>query len=63
MASVFLAFFFLAAISSKLAVVLTQSSTIPLQVSSVWFGIPLASGAMIICVFMGLTLSGYVVGG
>ena len=54
MASVFLAFFFLAAISSKLAVVLTQSSTIPIQVSSIWFGIPLASGAMIICVFMGL---------
>ena len=55
MASVFLTFFFLAEISSKLSEVLTQSSTLPIDMSSMWFGIPLAAGAMIICVFMGLT--------
>ena len=57
MASVFMTFFFLAAMSSKLAVVLAQNATIPIQVSSIWFGIPLASGAMIICVFLGLTVA------
>ena len=57
MASVFLTFFFLAELSSKLSEVLTQSSAIPIQMSSMWFGIPLAAGAMIICVFMGLTIA------
>ncbi|NNL77313.1 MAG: HDIG domain-containing protein, partial [Desulfobacterales bacterium] len=57
MASVFLTFFFLAEISDKLSQVLTQNSTIPFQMSSVWFGIPLAAGAMIICVFMGLPIA------
>ena len=57
MASVFLTFFFLAAISSKLSEVIAQSSTLPVHISSMWFGIPLAAGAMIICVFMGLTVA------
>ena len=57
MASVFLTFFFLAELSYKLSEVLTQSSTIPIHMSSMWFGIPLAAGAMIICVFMGLTIA------
>jgi len=57
MASVFLTFFFLAELSCKLSEVLTQSSAIPVQMSSMWFGIPLAAGAMIICVFMGLTIA------
>lgn len=56
MASVFLTFFFFAEISSKLSEVLTQSSTLPIHMSSMWFGIPLAAGAMIVCVFMGLTV-------
>jgi putative nucleotidyltransferase with HDIG domain len=57
MASVFLTFLFLAEISFKLSEVLTESSTLHFQMSSIWFGIPLASGAMIICVFMGLTIA------
>jgi membrane-associated HD superfamily phosphohydrolase len=57
MASVFLTFFFLAAISSKLSEILTLNATIPIQMSSIWFGIPLASGAMIICLFMGLQVA------
>jgi hypothetical protein len=57
MASVFLTFFFLAELSCKLSEVLTQSSAIPIHMSSMWFGIPLAAGAMIICVFMGLAIA------
>ena len=57
MASVFLTFFFLAEIGDNLSQVLTQNSNIPFQMSSIWFGLPLASGAMIICVFMGLTVA------
>jgi putative nucleotidyltransferase with HDIG domain len=57
MASVFLTFFFLAELSCKLSELLTQSSAIPIHMSSMWFGIPLAAGAMIICVFMGLTIA------
>jgi len=57
MAGVFLTFFFFAEISFKLSAVLTQNATIPIQMSSIWFGIPLASGAMIICVFMGFTVA------
>ncbi len=57
MACVFLAFFLLAEISYKLSEVLTLNSTLPIQMSSTWFGIPLASGAMIVCVFMGITVA------
>ena len=57
MACVFLTFFFLAELSCKLSEVLTQSSTLPIHMSSMWFGIPLAAGSMIICVFMGLTIA------
>ena len=57
MASVFLTFFFMAELSCKLSEVLTQSSAVPIHMSSMWFGIPLAAGAMIICVFMGLTIA------
>jgi len=57
MASVFLTFFFLAEISSKLSEVLAINTTIPIEMSSIWFGMPLASGAMIICLFMGLPVA------
>ena len=57
MAGVFLTFFFLAQISSKLSEILTINATIPIEMSSIWFGIPLASGAMIICLFMGLKIA------
>jgi putative nucleotidyltransferase with HDIG domain len=57
MASVFLTFLFLAEISSKLSEVLAINATIPIEMSSIWFGMPLASGAMIICLFMGLRIA------
>ncbi len=57
MASVFLTFFILAQISFKLSEVLTLNSTLPIQMSTIWFGIPLASGAMIVCLFMGITVA------
>jgi putative nucleotidyltransferase with HDIG domain len=57
MASVFLTFFFLADIGSKLSEVLTINATFSIEMSSIWFGIPLASGAMIICLFMGLQVA------
>ena len=57
MACVFLTFFLLAEISYKLSEVLTLNATLPIPMSSIWFGIPLASGAMIVCVFMGITVA------
>jgi putative nucleotidyltransferase with HDIG domain len=57
MACVFLTFFLLAEISYKLSEVLTLNATLPIQMSSTWFGIPLASGAMIVCVFMGISVA------
>lgn len=57
MASVFLTFFFLAEISAKLSEVLTINATTPMEMSSIRFGMPLASGAMIICLFMGLRVA------
>jgi putative nucleotidyltransferase with HDIG domain len=57
MASVFLTFFFLAELSCQLSEVLTLNSSIPIQISSMWYGIPLAAGAMIVGVFMGLTIA------
>ncbi len=57
MACVFLTFFLLAEISYKLSAVLTLNSTLPIQMASTWFGIPLASGAMIVCVFQGIGIA------
>ena len=57
MACVFLTFFLLAEIGYKLSEALTLNATLPIQMSSIWFGIPLASGAMIVCVFMGITVA------
>jgi putative nucleotidyltransferase with HDIG domain len=57
MASVFLTFFLLAEICFKISQVLTINASIPIQMSSLWYGIPLASGAMIICLFMGLKVA------
>ena len=57
MACVFLTFFLLAEISYKLSEVLTLNSTLPIQMTSTWFGIPLASGAMIVCVFQGIGIA------
>ena len=57
MASVFLTFFFLAEVSSRLSQVMAINTTMPIEMSSIWFGMPLASGAMIICLFLGLQIA------
>lgn len=54
MASLALVFFFLAEISASFSELLTQNSPLTIAESSIYFGIPLASGAMIICLFLGL---------
>jgi putative nucleotidyltransferase with HDIG domain len=56
-ASVALTFFFLAAISASFSELLTHNSPIAIPASSIYFGIPLASAAMIICLFLGLTVA------
>ncbi|MEJ2101044.1 MAG: HDIG domain-containing protein [Desulfobacterales bacterium] len=53
-ASLALAFFFLAEISASFSKLVTQNSPLPIPLSSIYFGIPLAAGAMIICLFLGL---------
>ena len=53
-ASLALTFFFLAEISAWFSELLTQNSPLPIPQSSIYFGIPLASSAMIICLFLGL---------
>jgi len=54
-ASVTVTFFLLAVLSSSFSEMLTRNSPYPISGLSVYFGIPLASGAMIICLFLGLT--------
>jgi putative nucleotidyltransferase with HDIG domain len=56
-ASLALTFFFLAEISASFSEILTQNSPFPIPRSSIYFGIPLASGAMIICLFLGLKVA------
>ena len=56
-ASLALTFIFLAEISASFAVLLTQNSPVQIPESSIYFGIPLAAGAMIICLFLGLTIA------
>jgi putative nucleotidyltransferase with HDIG domain len=53
-ASLALTFFFLAEISASFSEIIAQNSPFPIPRSSIYFGIPLASGAMIICLFLGL---------
>ncbi len=54
-ASVTVTFFLLAVLSSSFSEMLTHNSPYPITGLSVYFGVPLASGAMIICLFLGLT--------
>jgi putative nucleotidyltransferase with HDIG domain len=57
-ASVLITFFFMAKISASLSESAPHSNTpFPMLASSVYLGIPLASGAMIVCLFMGLELA------
>lgn len=52
-ASVLITFFFFAKISISLADLLTRNRPLSISASSMYFGIPLASGAMIVCLFLG----------
>jgi putative nucleotidyltransferase with HDIG domain len=56
-ASITLTFIVIAVISSSFSQILTRSSPYPISELSVYFGVPLASGTMIICLFLGLTLA------
>ena len=56
-ASVALTFFVLAVLSSSFSEIVTRNTPYPISGLSVLFGVPLASGAMIICLFLGLTVA------
>jgi len=56
-ASLALIFFFLAQVSASFSELLSQNSTVPIPRSSIYFGIPLTSAAMIICLFLGLAVA------
>ena len=56
-ASVLLTFFFIARISAPLAESMAYYTPFPIPVSSISYGMPLAAGAMTICLFMGLELA------
>ncbi|MGD9057406.1 MAG: HDIG domain-containing protein, partial [Desulfobacterales bacterium] len=54
LASLALLFFFLSEVSVSLSELLTQNSPVSIPRSSTYFGIPLTSAAMIICLFLGM---------
>ncbi|MEA3429271.1 MAG: HD family phosphohydrolase, partial [Thermodesulfobacteriota bacterium] len=56
-ASMLIFFIFIARISSSLSGVLTQSTNFLVSSSPVLYGVPLAAGAMIVCLFMGLDIA------
>jgi cyclic-di-AMP phosphodiesterase PgpH len=56
-ASVLTVFFFLARLSLMLSTTLAMNAPLSLLGPSMFYGIPLASGAMLICLFMGLDLA------
>ncbi len=53
-ATILITFFFIARLSASFAESMTHYSHFPISPSSVSYGIPLASGAMTICLFVGL---------
>jgi len=53
-ATILITFFFIARLSASFAESMTHYSNFPISPSSVSYGIPLASGAMTICLFVGL---------
>jgi len=55
--SVLITFFFFVKISIALADLLTKNSPLSITAPSMYFGIPLASSAMIICLFLGRRLA------
>lgn len=56
-ASVLITFFFIARISASLSESMGHYTTFDISASSVAFGIPLAAGAMTVCLFVGLDLA------
>jgi putative nucleotidyltransferase with HDIG domain len=56
-ASVLVTFFFIARISASLAESVAHYTSFSISASSISYGIPLASGAMTICLFLGLELA------
>jgi hypothetical protein len=52
-----LTFFFLAEICSSFPGLLSHDSAVSIPADSIYFGIPLASAAMIICLFLGLAVA------
>jgi hypothetical protein len=56
-ASLSLTFFFLAAVSASFSELLTHNAPVSIPEESIYFGIPLAAGAMIICLFLGLAVA------
>ena len=56
-ASLALTFFFLAEVSASFSESLTRNSPVSIPGTSIYFGIPLAAGAMIICLFLGIKVA------
>ena len=56
-ASMLVTFFILAGISASLSESLTQNKSFAIPASSIYFCIPIAAGAMIVCLFMGIELA------
>ena len=56
-ASVLITFFFIARISASLSESISHYASFGLSAASIAFGIPLASGAMTVCLFVGLDLA------
>ncbi len=56
-ASILITFLLIAGISAPLSETLTQNRSFSISASSLHFGIPIASGAMIVCLFMGVEIA------
>ncbi|HUV50621.1 MAG TPA: HDIG domain-containing protein [Anaerolineae bacterium] len=56
-ASMLITFIFIARISSSLSGVLTQSTPFSVSSSPILYGVPLAAGAMTVCLFMGFDIA------
>jgi putative nucleotidyltransferase with HDIG domain len=56
-ASMLITFIFIASISSSLSETLSQNTFFPISSSSILYGVPLAAGAMTVCLFMGFDIA------
>ncbi|MBU4344543.1 MAG: HDIG domain-containing protein [Desulfobacteraceae bacterium] len=56
-ASMLITFIFIASISSSLSEILTKNTTFLISSSSILYGVPLAAGAMTVCLFMGFNIA------